>query len=227
MSKVIIKLKKLSDEKHQKFSSSLIPNIDKKLIIGVKTPELKKIAREMSEKEKDIFLNTLPHKYFEENQIHAFLLSFENDYDKAIKYVEKFLRYVDNWATCDQLLPKTFKKNKFDLLKYIEKWLKSQKTYTVRFAIGMLMKFFLDEDFDEVYLKKVSKIKSDEYYINMMIAWYFATALAKQYDSAIKYIKNFELNDFVHNKTIQKAIESFRVSDKHKLELKKYKINKI
>ena len=226
MEKLILKLKKYSDEKYKKFNSSLIPNIDSKLFIGVRTPILKKIAKEMDENEKKDFLKKLPHKYFEENQIHAFLISFEKNYDNAINYTEKFLPYIDNWATCDQLLPNTFKKNKYDLLKHINKWLKSNEIYKIRFAIGMLMRHFLDDDFNESYLKKVSSIKTDEYYINMMIAWYFATALAKQYQLSLKYIKNYKLNKFAHNMAIKKSIESFRVNANHKFKLKKYIIKR-
>ncbi len=167
----------------------------------------------------------MPHKYFDENQLHAFLISEIKDGSICLKEINKFLPYVDNWATCDQLSPKALGKCKKDLLKNISKWIKSKKTYTIRFGIGMLMQYFLDEEFDKKYLSTVSKIKSKEYYVNMMIAWYFATALAKQYRYAIEYIEKNKLDPWVHNKTIQKAIESYRISPKQKAYLKSLKVS--
>ena len=162
------------------------------------------------------FLDELPHKFFEENQLHAFIISEIKDYDECILYLNKFLPYVDNWATCDQMSPKVFKKNHSKLLDQIKVWIKSSKTYTIRFGIGMLMQYYLDDDFKLEYLEMVSNIKSDEYYVNMMIAWYFATALAKQYDSTIKIIEGKKLDVWTHNKTIQKAIESYRITFEQK-----------
>ncbi len=210
---------------YRDFQSKLIPNVDKSYFIGVRTPILRKYAKELL-KTGDInaFFAELPHKYFDENQLHAFILSGIKDFDECIKETERFLPYVDNWATCDQLSPKCFKKNKSELLKYINNWLKSDKTYTVRFAIGMLMSHFLDEDFDEKYLTTVANVKSDEYYINMMIAWYFATALAKQYESTLPFIENKVLDKWTHNKAIQKAVESYRITDEQKVYLRTLKI---
>lgn len=224
-------LLKNADEKYKKFQKPLIPSVSEKNMIGVRTPVLKKLVKNIKKeiKKDDIykcFLNKLPHKYFEENQLHAFLLSEIKDYDECIKEINKFLPYIDNWATCDQLCPKVFKKHKNKLLNEIYKWLKAKHTYKIRFAIKMLMSHFLDEDFDKKYLDIVSKIKSNEYYINMMRAWFFATALAKQYDETIKYIENKKLDNFTHNQTIKKAIESFRVGDAHKKYLRSLKWNK-
>ena len=224
MESIIKELYKMQDKKYRDMQVKIIPNIDKDSIIGVRTPELrsfaKKLIKEDSYKE---FLEELPHKYFDENQLHSFIISEIKDYDICISYINKFLPYINNWATCDQLSPKVFKKNKNSLLKEIKIWIKSKEVYTIRFGIGMLMSYFLDEDFNESYLETISKIKSEEYYIKMMIAWYYATALAKQYDSTIKYLENNKLDIWVHNKTIQKAIESYRITDKQKEYLRSLK----
>ena len=213
------------DIQYRDFQSKLIPNVDKESFIGVRTPALRKYAKELIRAgEFSDFLGELPHKYFDENQLHAFIISGIKAFDECITEVERFLPYVDNWATCDQLSPKCFAKNKSELLKHINKWIKSNKTYTVRFAIGMLMSHFLDGDFDESYLKMVASVKSEEYYINMMIAWYFATALAKQYESTLPYIENKALDKWTHNKAIQKAVESYRITDEQKAYLKTLKI---
>ena len=169
------------------------------------------------------FLSSLPHKYFDENQLHAFLISEQKDFDKCVSLLEEFLPYIDNWATCDQLSPKIFKKNREKLLPLIEKWLSSSKTYTIRFAVGMLMQHFLDSDFNPSYLEKVAEIRSEEYYVNMMIAWYFATALAKQYEASLPYIERKKLAPWTHNKAIQKAIESYRITKEQKEYLKSLK----
>lgn len=246
MEKILERLKKTQEKKYAEFQAKLIPSIDKKTIIGVRTPKLKEYAKELlkkegnDKKEVDKFLQSLPHKYFDENQLQVFILSEMKDFDTCIKRVNEFLPYIDNWATCDQLSPKCFAKNKKELLKYINQWLKSKKTYTIRFAIGCLMLHFLDRDFDKKHLEIVAKLKfkpvkkkdikisididPDKYYVEMMRAWFFATALAKQYKDTLSYIKNNKLEPWTHNKTIQKAIESFRVSDDHKNELRKYKI---
>ena len=203
---------------------TIIPTVDPDSIIGVRTPALRSFAKELSKREDiDTFLNDLPHKYFEENQLHAFILSGMKDAAKAIELVDKFLPFVDNWATCDQMSPKVFKKHKDLLLEYTDKWIKSDLTYVKRFGIGMLMEHFLDEDFKTSYLTKVSKIRSDEYYVNMMIAWYFATALAKQYDATLPYIEKQKLDIWTHNKSIQKAVESYRITPEQKDYLKTLK----
>ena len=215
------------DLKYRDFQAPLFPNINKEKMIGVRTPELKKLAKELYGSEiAKRFLNELPHHYFDENQLHAFLISLIKDYKKCLSEVEKFLPYIDNWGTCDQLSPKVFSKHKEELELIIEKWLNSEHVYTKRFAIGMLLGLYLDESFKEDHLKLVSAIRSEEYYINMMIAWYFATALAKQWDSTIKYIEEKKLAPWVHNKTIQKAVESYRITDEQKTYLKSLKITK-
>ena len=215
------------DIKYRDFQAPLFPNIDKDKMIGVRTPELKKLAKELFGSETaNKFIETLPHRYFDENQLHAFIISLIKDYETCLKEVDRFLPYVDNWGTCDQLSPKVFAKHKDELIVDIKRWIKSKHVYTVRFAIGMLLSLYLDESFKEEYLELVSKVKSDEYYINMMIAWYFATALAKQWDTAIKYIEDKKLSLWVHNKTIQKAAESYRIADDQKAYLKLLKISK-
>lgn len=224
VSKIREKLFELKDLKYKDFQSSLIPNVEKDLFIGVRTPQLRAFAREIVNDEDTIdFLSAVPHKYFDENQLHAFIISLGKNFDETVGAVEAFLPYVDNWATCDQLSPKVFKKHKKKLLPYIKKWIKSKKTYMVRFAIGMLMEHFLDDDFDVQYPKMVSGVKSDEYYINMMIAWYFATALAKRYDAIIPFIENECLDAWTHNKAIQKSVESRRISTDQKEYLKALK----
>ena len=224
---ILDRLYALQDTKYRDFQGKLIPTIDPKAIIGVRTPDLRTLAKELA-KQEDIgtFLDTLPHTYFDENQLHAFILSELKDYDQCIARIKEFLPYIDNWATCDQLSPKAFKKHKTELLKEIKAWLKSDKTYTVRFAVGMLMQHYLDDDFKSDYPKLVAAIKSDEYYINMMRAWYFATALAKQYDAIIPYIEQKKLDPWTHNKAIQKAVESYRITPGQKEYLKTFRLQK-
>ncbi|MBR1628043.1 MAG: DNA alkylation repair protein [Lachnospiraceae bacterium] len=213
------------DKKYRDFQAKLIPTIAPDTVIGVRTPALRKYAKQLAKHEEiDVFLNALPHPYFDENQLHAFILSEMKDFALCIAEVENFLSYVDNWATCDQMSPKIFKKHRPQLQESVQKWISSDRTYTIRFAIGMLMEHFLDEDFDPVYLEMVAKVQSEEYYVNMMIAWYFATALAKQYDQAFVYIEEQRLAPWTHNKTIQKAVESYRIRDEQKQLLKTHKI---
>ena len=218
-------LKKLQDEKYRDMQVKIIPTVKPESIIGVRTPELKAMAKEIlkSGDYKD-FLNDLPHKYFEENQLHAFILSGMKDADECFEELEKFLPYVDNWATCDQMSPKIFKKHKDELFNRVKVWIASDEPYTIRFGVGMLMEHFLDDDFDAKYPAMVAKLRSDEYYVNMMIAWYFATALAKQYDTIIPYIEKKKLDKWTHNKAIQKSVESYRITDKQKAYLKTLKI---
>ena len=218
---------KMQDTAYRDFNSKLIPTVDKSLFIGVRTPELRKYAKQLAKRE-DIeeFLHSLPHKYFDENQLHAFIVSEIKDFKSCVDKVNEFLPYIDNWATCDQLSPKVFKKHHKELIAYIKEWLESDKVYTVRFGIGMLMEHFLDEDFDISYLETVSNIRSDEYYVNMMIAWYFATALAKRYENIIPFIEKRSLDIWTHNKAIQKAVESYRISNEKKEYLKSLKIKK-
>lgn len=219
------KLYELQDISYRDFQAKLIPNIAPGSMIGVRTPALRKLAKELrKDPELGDFLRDLPHAFFDENQLHAFLISEMKDYTECLVQVQRFLPYIDNWATCDQLSPKVFKKHKADLLSPIRDWIRSDQTYTVRFAIGMLMQHYLDDDFDPEYLKMVSALRSEEYYINMMIAWYFATALAKQYEAALPYIEQKKLEIWTHNKTIQKAVESYRITPEQKAYLKSLKI---
>ena len=207
----------LQDEGYRDFQGKLIPGMVPDSMIGVRTPALRKLAKQLvKEGESRAFLEELPHFYFDENQLHAFMISEEKDFALCIAEVGRFLPYVDNWATCDQLSPKVFKKHKEELLPSIRTWIASAETYPVRFGIGMLMQHFLDEAFEPSYPKLVSEIRSEEYYVNMMIAWYFATALAKQYESVLCFIEERRLAQWTHNKAIQKAIESSRVSAGHK-----------
>lgn len=215
----------LQDLKYRDMQIKILPTIDSESVIGVRTPELKTLAKEML-KSGDYadFLKELPHEYFEENQLQAFIISGIKDPDECMRELEKFLPYVDNWATCDQMSPKVFKKHKDVLLVHINGWIKSDKTYTVRFGVGMLMEHFLDEDFDLQYPEMVAKLRSEEYYVNMMIAWYFATALAKQYESILPFIEEKKLADWTHNKAIQKSVESYRITEEQKAYLKTLRV---
>ena len=210
---------KLQDAEYRDFHARLVPNLEKEAIIGVRLPKLRALAKELKPQAEEFF-KELPHRYYEENTLHAVLISEISDFDKCVEELDRFLPYVDNWATCDSMRPKSFKRNRKKLITHIEKWLGSSHTYTVRFAIGMLMTHFLDEDFDERYMEKVSSIKSDEYYINMMIAWYFQVALVKKWEFALPYLKEKRLPPRVHNKAIQKARESYRMTQEQKELLK-------
>ena len=227
MKEIVDLLFSKQDLKYRDFQAPLFPNIDKERMIGVRTPELKKLAKEIYGSDlANQFIKELPHHYFDENQLHAFIISLIKDYKTCLKEVDVFLPYIDNWGTCDQLSPKVFSKHKDELVPNIQKWLNSGHVYTKRFAIGLLLGLYLDESFKDDYLKWVSNIQSEEYYINMMIAWYFATALAKQWDATIKYIQDKKLSPWVHNKTIQKAVESYRITDEQKVYLKSLKETK-
>ena len=216
--KIIEELFHQQDKAYGDFQGQLIPTVDPDLVIGVRTPILRKMARQLAgQQDTREFMQTLPHTYFEENQLHAFLISEEKSFDHCIAKTERFLPYVDNWATCDQMSPKVFKKHTDELLRYIRRWIASGHTYTLRYAIGMLMRYYLDDAFQPEYPAMVAAVKSEEYYVKMMIAWYFATALAKQYDAAVVYIEEQKLEPWTHNKAIQKALESYRI-DKHKKE---------
>lgn len=224
MEKVIQFLKDNQDIKYRNFTLPLIPNVDEKTFIGVRLPVLKKYAKELSKEDRDIFLNELPHYYHEENILHAFILSFIKDYNEFIILVDKFLPHVSNWSVCDTICNKYLVKYKDQLFKEIYKWLKSKELYRVRYATKCLMNYYLDDDFKEEHIEKLVEVKLDDYYVKMMIAWYLATGLAKQYDSFIKVIEQKRFDDFIHNKAIQKAVESYRVSDEHKAYLKTLKI---
>lgn len=216
------KLLPMQEEAYRAMQCRIIPNIDPETIIGVRTPLLREIAKQLPEKE--AFLQQLPHRYFEENQIHAFLLERGKDFEETVHQVERFLPYVDNWATCDQLRPRIFARHHRELLPYIERWLHSDQTYTVRFGMGMLMTHFLDGDFQPEYLQWVIDAQREEYYVRMMAAWYFATALAKQYEAAKPYIVEYRLEKWTHNKAIQKSVESYRITPEQKAELKSYRL---
>ena len=209
------------EEAYRQMQVRLIPNIASDTILGVRTPVLRSLAKELEDRER--FLQNLPHRWFEENQIHSFLLEREKNFATAIARVEAFLPYVDNWATCDQLRPKCFGRHRQELLPYIRRWIASGEAYTVRFGIGMLMVHYLDDAFDPAYLELAAAVHSEEYYVRMMVAWYFATALAKQYDAALTYISGYRLDKWVHNKAIQKAVESHRVSPEQKSVLVQYR----
>ena len=218
---IIERLNALRDPAYAEFQKKLIPTVAPGSIVGVRTPELRALAKELIQTgEAEAFLQELPHRYFDENQLHAFILSEDKDFERCLNRVSAFLPSVDNWATCDQMSPKVFKKHRAELLPVIESWLHDGHVYTVRFAIGMLMEHFLDGDFEPRYLEWVSAVRSGEYYVDMMAAWYFATALAKQYEAAFPYIRDRRLPVWTHNKAIQKAAESYRVPPEHKAALK-------
>ena len=215
----------LQDESYRDFQSKLLPTIDPDTIIGVRTPPLRQYAKQLIKREHlTAFLNDLPHQYFDENQLHAFILSEIKDYGDCMEAVNRFLPFVNNWATCEQMSPRVFKKHKQELLTEIKKWIASDQTYTVRFAIGMLMEHFLDDDFDSSFPRMVASVRSEEYYINMMIAWYFSTALAKQYEAVLPFMEEKRLESWTHNKAIQKAIESNRITLERKDYLRGLKI---
>lgn len=219
----------MRDMEYRDFHARLMPTIDKEKIIGVRTPQLRKYAREFFKKyngksELQEFLSALPHAYYDENNLHGFLIEQIRDYDSCMREVERFLPYIDNWATCDMLSPKIFAKNTKELTEAIERWLSSGETYTIRFGVNMLMRFYLDEKFDMAYPERLAAIRSEEYYVKMVIAWYFATALAKQYDAILPFIEKQSLDIWTHNKAIQKACESYRITAEQKGYLKTLKI---
>ena len=218
------KLFELQDIGYAEFQSKLTPTIPRETFIGVRVPEVRKLAKSYSkDKECQEFLKKLPHQYYDENMLHGLLLSEMKDYDACISAVDIFLPYVDNWAVCDIMSPKVFKKHKEKLLEKIKIWAASNQVYTCRFGLEMLMTHFLDEDYKPEYLEIAAGVHSEEYYVNMMIAWFFATALAKQWDTTIPYITENRLSEWVHNKTIQKARESYRITDEQKKFLKELK----
>lgn len=218
------KLYDLQDLKYRDMQIKIIPTVEPESVIGVRTPELKSIAKDiLKDGNYKGFLKELPHRYFEENQLHAFIISGIKDLGECMEELEKFLPHVDNWATCDQMSPKIFRKHKDVLFSHIKEWVNSEKTYTVRFGVGMLMEHFLDDDFDPLYPELVAKLRSEEYYVNMMIAWYFATALAKQYESILPYIEQKRLDVWTHNKAIQKSLESRRITEEQRIYLKSLK----
>lgn len=218
----------LQDLNYRDFHAKLMPTVGKDKIIGIRTPVLRKYAKEISGTNKaDALLATLPHDYYEENNLHGFLIQKIKDFDTCITELERFLPYVDNWATCDMMSSKVLKKEPEKLMKKIKQWLKSEHTYTVRFGVKCLMDFFLEENFSEEVLRLVSEAEHEDYYVKMVCAWFFATALSKQYDSTLPYLTEKRLSPWIHNKTIQKSVESFRISDDTKAYLKKLKIKEL
>lgn len=214
----------MQDEAYRTFHSKLIPNVNPDVIIGVRTPELRKYAKKLSKtSQAEEYLAILPHSYYDENNLHGFLIEEIKDYSAVIDALDNFLPFVDNWATCDMMTPKVFKKHLPELIIKINEWINTDHTYTKRFGMCMLMKFYLDEYFKSEYLELVASVKSDEYYVNMVIAWFFATALAKQYDETLPYMEQYRLEKWVHNKVIQKAIESYRITPAQKAYLKTLK----
>ena len=227
MTEVQRKLFALRDEGNRDFVAKLIPTVPADSIIGVRTPALRAFARELSgDKEIGAFLSGLPHQYFDEDQLHAFVISQEKDFERCAAQVEAFLPFINNWATCDQLYPKAFRREPERLLPSIDRWIRSDRTYTVRFAIGMLMQHFLDDRFEVRYADMVAKVRSEEYYVHMMIAWYFATALAKQYEQILPYMEEKRLDAWVHNKAIQKSVESYRIPEERKEYLRTLRVRK-
>ena len=215
----------LQDLEYREFHAKLMPTVEKERIIGIRTPVLRKFAKEFAKSEqKEEFLHTLPHQYYEENNLHGFLLEEEKDYDRLITQLDLFLPHVDNWATCDMMRPKVLKKHLPELKNKIEEWMNSERCYTIRYGIGLLLSFYLEDAFETGDLERVASIRSEEYYVKMMVAWYFATALAKQWDEAVIYIEEKTLESWIHNKTIQKAVESYRIPSEKKSYLKTLKI---
>ena len=207
----------LQDKTYREFHSKLMPDTDKEAVIGIRIPVLRKFAKEFAKKaEAREFLQQLPHLYYEENNLHMMLITAEKDYEKCLAEVERFVPYIDNWATCDMPAPKCFARHKQELLPKVKEWIRSEETYTIRYGIDLLMALYLDEDFKPEYLELAASVTSEEYYVKMVIAWYFATALAKQWDAAIPYIEQRRLSEWVHRKTIQKAVESFRITKEQK-----------
>lgn len=217
----------LQDLKYRDFHAKLVPGMDIASIIGVRTPELRKLAKQLAKHERvGEFLAVLPHQYLDEMNLHGFIISEIKDYDACLKEIERFLPYVDNWATCDLLSPKAFKqkKNRGRLIDDIKRWMASDEPFVKRFGIEMLMSFYLDDDFKPEYLKWVAEIHHEHYYVKMMVAWFFATALAKQWDATLPYITGQTMEKWTHNKSIQKAIESYRITPEQKDLLRKYKV---
>ena len=225
MTEIQKKLFEMQDTGYREFHSKLMPETDKEKVIGVRTPVLRKFAKQIyGTPEADKFLKSLPHKYYEEDNLHAFLLEQICDYDKLISELDKFLPYIDNWATCDMMKPKIFKNHLPELKEKCFEWIESKQTYTVRFGVVMLMTHYLENESDISIPERISRIRSEEYYIRMAVAWYFATALAKQYDAVLPFIENHKLDPWTHNKAIQKARESYRITLEKKQQLNTMKI---
>ena len=224
LTKLQKQLFELQDLKYRDFHSKLMPETDKETVIGIRTPVLRKFAKEFAgTSEAEAFLRQLPHRYYEENNLHMMLITGIKDYEKWMEEIQRFLPCIDNWATCDYPAPKCFARHKDQVLEEAKRWISSGETYVIRYGIGMLMRLFLDEDFSSEYLEMAAAVQSQEYYVNMMIAWYFATALAKQWDATVPYIEQHKLSDWVHRKTVQKAVESYRITPEQKEYLKGFR----
>lgn len=224
LTKLQKQLFELQDLKYRDFHSKLMPETDKETVIGIRTPVLRKFAKEFAgTSEAEVFLRQLPHRYYEENNLHMMLITGIKDYEKCMEEIQRFLPCIDNWATCDYPAPKCFARHKDQVLEEAKRWISSGETYVIRYGIGMLMRLFLDEDFSSEYLEMAAAVQSQEYYVNMMIAWYFATALAKQWDATVPYIEQHKLSDWVHRKTVQKAVESYRIAPEQKEYLKGFR----
>lgn len=218
------RLLELQEEAYGRFQSRIVPNIDSKTILGIRIPVLKALAKVFfTDPAKEEFFSELPHRYYEENQLHIMLICLEKDFDKCIEELNRFLPYADNWAVTDQTSPKCFKKHHKELIPVITDWLHSEHVYTARYGINIFMREFLDTDFDVRFAEMISEKQGEDYYLRMIIAWYFATGLAKQYDAIVPFIEQHKLDKWTHNKAIQKAVESFRVTDEHKAYLKTLK----
>lgn len=218
------RLLELQEEAYGRFQSRIVPNIDSKTILGIRIPVLKALAKDFfTDPAKEEFFSELPHRYYEENQLHIMLICLEKDFDKCIEELSRFLPYADNWAVTDQASPKCFKKHHKELIPVITDWLHSEHVYTARYGINIFMREFLDTDFDVRFAEMISEKQGEDYYLRMIIAWYFATGLAKQYDAIVPFIEQHKLDKWTHNKAIQKAVESFRVTDEHKAYLKTLK----
>ena len=224
LTKLQKQLFELQDLKYRDFHSKLMPETDKETVIGIRTPVLRKFAKEFAgTSEAEAFLRQLPHRYYEVNNLHMMLITGIKDYEKCMEEIQRFLPCIDNWATCDYPAPKCFARHKDQVLEEAKRWISSGETYVIRYGIGMLMRLFLDEDFSSEYLEMAAAVQSQEYYVNMMIAWYFATALAKQWDATVPYIEQHKLSDWVHRKTVQKAVESYRITPEQKEYLKGFR----
>ncbi len=224
MTEIQKRLFALQDGEYRAFQCKLMPTVPPERVIGVRTPQLRELAKELFAEGCEDFIAALPHEYYDEYNLHGFVLCLMRDYEKCVAEIERFLPYVDNWATCDLIRPKAFDKTPEKLILDIKRWMRDERPFTVRFGMEMLMTFFLDSRFRPEYLELAAAVRSEEYYVNMMSAWFFATALAKQYEAALPYIEERRLEQWVHNKTIQKACESRRVSEERKAHLKTLKI---
>lgn len=221
------RLFEMQDAEYRDFHAKLVPTMEKTKFIGIRTPMLRKFAKKFGKtEESEIFLQVLPHQYYEENNLHGLLIEQIRDYDKCLEELERFLPFIDNWATCDLLALHMMKKHRDVFIREVFRWIESDQPYTIRFGIGMLMRYYLDEEFKTEYPEKVAAIRSEEYYVNMMRAWYFATALAKQYEKVLPFLEKRQMDVWTHNKTIQKAIESYRITSEQKEYLRTLRIKK-